>query len=67
MAFLSSGTVERHREDIGRRCSVSGCPRSGDWRIIDILSKRVVVMEVDVIELPIDHECEGSSSFLFVW
>ena len=42
------------------------CPRHRAGRFIDILSKGVVVTEVDVIELPVDHDCDGRVRVLFV-
>ena len=40
-------------------------PRHRAGRFVDILSKSVVVTEVDVIELPVDHDCDRSFQFLF--
>ena len=55
----------RHHKDIGGCCRLKWRPRRRAGRVIDIVSQRVVVTEVDVIELPVDHDWEVSLRFLF--
>ena len=44
---------------------VRRCPRHRAGRFVDILSKSAVVREVDVIELPVDHDRDRSFQLLF--
>ena len=52
----SRAGLRRHHKDIGGRCRVSWCPGHRTGRFADILSTSVVVAEVDVIELPVNHD-----------
>ena len=52
-------------KDLGGCCWLKWRPGRRAGRVIDVLSQRVVVTEVDVIELPVDHDWEVSLLFLF--
>ena len=60
-----AGLLRRHHKDFGGSCGVRWCPRHRAGRFIDILSKSVLVTEVDVIELPVDHDCDERVPVLF--
>ena len=45
-----------HHKDLGWSCTVRRCPRHRTGRFVNVLSTSVVVAEVDVIELPVDHD-----------
>ena len=61
-----SSLAGQQHKDLGWSCTVRRCPGHPTGRFVNVLSTSVfvIVAEVDVIELPVDQDCECSSIFL---